>query len=102
MLLLRVLKCLSRSAALVHFDNGTIDPVWNITEPKGDLFKSGIPIRYSYASTLSKIQGYTRDALAVFPFLNVKGAAYVAVTRLRALTDLWWITDPSMRFVVPR
>ena len=75
--------------------------MWSITEPKGDVFENGIPIQYWYA-TLSKIQGYTLDALAVLPDMNVKGAAYVAVTRVRALTDLWWITDPSLRFFVPR
>ena len=96
------LTCLSRSSVLVHFDNGAIHPDWNITEPCGDVSKSDVPVRYLYASTLSKIQGFSLDALAVLPDTNVKAAAYAAVSRVRAMTDLWWVTEPSRGFFAPR
>ena len=91
-----VVAVLTRSALLVHFENGGLHPVWTISESENDDFRSGLPIRYAYASTLSKLQGRTLSALAVFPDPSVSAAGYVAMTRVRRLRDLFWVTQPIM------
>ena len=67
-----------------------------MSEPKNDVITSGLPVRFAYASTLSKLQGRTLSALAVFP------DGYVAMTRVRRLRDLFWVTGPSTDFFQPR
>ena len=44
----------------------------------------------------------SKAMLWMLPDMNAKAAAYVAVSRVRAMTDLWWIIEPSLAFFVPR
>jgi hypothetical protein len=53
------------------------------------------PLQLGYATTVSKIQGRTLQAVAIEPDLSVKGLAYTAITRVRSAASLWWLSRPT-------
>ena len=86
---------------LCQFDNGALHPVWLVTEVEQHSVPRGLPLRYAYGTTIEKMQGQTLHSLAVVPDYNVIAAAHVTVTRIRKLSQLFWITRPGKPFFVP-
>jgi hypothetical protein len=86
-------------AYLVKTDLGTELIVYKRANEHGQVF---YPWRLNFATNLSKIQGETIDKMALW--LDVKGipgAFYVGLSRVRRLTDIFFLGHLSTAHVVP-
>ena len=61
-----------------------------------------LPLARAYASTLAKMQGTTLEHITIMPdVIRVPAAGYVAVSRVRSLSDCWFLVRPDRVFFVP-
>jgi ATP-dependent exoDNAse (exonuclease V) alpha subunit len=61
------------------------------------------PLRLAYANTMCKAQGQTLDKAALwFDIENIPpGTAYVALSRVKKLADIYFITPLKPNFFTP-
>ena len=64
-------------------------------------FAVGFPIVYGYWVTIAKMQGRTLPTILVDPTFGVRGAAYVALSRVRLRRHIYWTKLPTPRFFMP-
>ena len=62
---------------------------------------SGIPLTLGYCTTIAKVQGRTLDIIAIDPDLNAQSVGYTAITRVRDLSNLFWLKKPTAGFLAP-
>jgi hypothetical protein len=94
----RVLEKRGR-AYIVQTDLGTSVVVYKRMNEHGQIY---YPWRLNFAINLSKIQGETIDKMALW--LDVKGipgAFYVGLSRVRALSDIYFLGHLTTEHVVP-
>ena len=54
-----------------------------------------------YCTTIAKVQGRTLDIIAIDPDLNAQSVGYTAITRVRDLSNLFWLKKPTAGFLAP-
>ena len=98
-----VVVSLSRDCLVLKLDSGVEAPIHKVSyETKDSSRFVAFPVLLGYATTLAKIQGHTvTSGLAVWPDLGVPAGGYVAVTRVRAPEQLFWLTRPDPNFFQP-
>ena len=89
-------RAYATACSLNHDQTESDQRVENMEDVKETDFVSFVPIRRWYASTIAKVQGQTLDHVTIwFDMMTLPyGCAYVAISRVRSLNNLWFLTRP--------
>ena len=94
---------MENSTIVLKLRNGNIAGIHLVTgETENRPFVS-YPIVPAYASTICKVQGQTLNKIVLWLDCQVvpHGAAYVAMSRIRALKDLMFLVMPKANQIKP-
>ena len=86
-----------RDLLVVQLENGNVLPVHKLRFGNCAAF----PVHGGYAATIAKVQGRTLNTIGLWLDTAAPGAAYVAITRCRALRDVRWLVAPAVRDCPP-
>ena len=82
--------------------SGALCEIYPVTYEQDDgRFYQAFPLVPAYATTIAKVQGRTLSSVCIYPDICVPAAGYVAISRVRRLTDLYWIGAPTRSFFKP-
>lgn len=89
-----------RHCIVCRLDSG-VSAMVSPRRPQKRAASEGLPLELAYATTVAKIQGRTLDAVAILPDLGAPAVGYVAISRVRTLSRLFWLAAPTAAFFTP-
>ena len=86
---------MQNATVFLKLPNDHIVAVYPVTATVDDYRRTSHPFVPAYASTICKIQGQNLGKIILWldTLLVPKGSAYVALSRIRHLKDLFFITE---------
>lgn len=94
-----VVEALAPQCLVVRLRDNQLHALHRLTLDLPDGRFTGYPCDAAYASTIAKMQGRTLSKVAIWTGTAASTAGYVAVSRVRDCTDLFWMMRPSRRFL---
>lgn len=97
------LHAMHNTTVIVKLPTGKLVPIYPVTKKYDTETVTLYPIRLAYATTICKAQGQTiRKAALWFDIDNIPpGTAYVALSRVKTLADIYFITPLKPCFFNP-
>ena len=98
-----VVHAVQNTTVFLKLPTEKVVPVYPVTMFKDDVKMTFYPLRVAYALTICKCQGQTLPSCIVwFDIDNIpKGTGYVALSRVKKLSDIFFLTPLKRSFFKP-